>query len=153
MQFAEGAYKGIKLPFPSRIYEILVSQGFVKHINEECVGATETLKIAPGYFKGNRKIDLPWTDDHPAAAIPTSSTFELVPSPPDFTEFIEFPTFVQAQIDSGLTQIEHAKAQIQFYKNQIAYFENHVADYRLLLEVGVFSEQKGGAEESKNEES
>lgn len=70
LQFAESGCKGMKLPFPSLIYGILVSQRFIRHINEDCLGANETFKIAPSYFKGHRKIDQIWIDFTNAPAIP-----------------------------------------------------------------------------------
>lgn len=101
-------------------------------------------------------MDLPWTGFQTTTAMDANAASSSGPvlSDPESTDFIKFPTsFVQSKVAFGLAQIEHAKAHIQLYTRQIAYFENQVADYRLLLEVGVFSEQKGGAEESKNEDS
>lgn len=147
LQFANGACKGSKLPFPSLIYGLLVSQGFISNINEDCVGADGTLKIATGYFKGNRRIDLPWIDDQTTAAMPNPPGSDPLQSTSDFMEHIRLPkSFVQSQIAFGLNQITHAKTQMKFYSDQVAYFENQIAEYRLLLDTGIFSEQKGGVD-------
>lgn len=154
LQFADGACKGSKLPFSSLIYGLLLSQGFIGNLNEECSGGNETLKISTAYFKGHRKLDLPWNCANLSPDLHTASTSKTVPIHSDFSEFIKLPTsLVKTKIEFGLAQIDHAKSQIQFYTEQIAHFENEVADFRLLLDVGVFSEQKGGVqEEGKNED-
>lgn len=154
LQFADGACKGSKLPFPSLIYGLLLAQGFIRTLNEECLGGSETLKISKAYFKGNRKIDLPWNCDNISPDLHTPSTSATVPIYSDFSEFIKLPTsMVRTKIEFGLAQIDHAKTQIQFYTEQITHFEDEVADLKLLLDVGIFSEQKGGVQdEGKNED-
>lgn len=149
LQFADGGCKGMKLPFPSLIYGILVSQGFIRHINEDCLGANEILKIAPAYFKGKRKIDLSWNG---GSSAPVMDTIAASSSAPVSTEYVMLSTtYIQSQIDFRLAQIDYAKAHIRFFEDHIRHYEDQIADHRLLLEVGIYSSQKGG-EQGKNDE-
>lgn len=88
----------------------MLSQGFICHINEECSGGNETLKISPAYFKGNKKIDLPWNRDNFSPDIHTASTSAPMTSHPDLSEFIKFPTsFVRSLLRVFRSQAHDVK--------------------------------------------
>lgn len=60
LAFVDGGLRSTRLPFPSLIYGVLESQGFISHINEALTGVVDRLNIARTLLKGNRNIDLPW---------------------------------------------------------------------------------------------
>lgn len=140
MAFADGGLKSTSLPFPSLIYSILVSQGFVPHVNETRSGEVDKLKLAPGLLKGNRKLDLPWTADgvRPSvAATGDNTTTTFVPE-----------QIVSTQTEQGSTSVlissTYLQSQLDFALCQIAYYEEQTATLRLVLQGASSSGQQGG---------
>lgn len=87
---------------------ILESQWFIRHINEELTDFSELIKIAHALFKGNRKIDLPWSECGVAPDVSNTvpATHNIVLS----TDFILiFVVSIQAQIDHAPQKIIQAK--------------------------------------------
>lgn len=141
MAFADGGMKSTRLPFPSFIYGILESQGFVSHIDEHLTGEAEVFKLAPALLKGQRKLDLPWnpngvgpsvtnTEDNTAAA---SASDQAMPLPTSHgpTSSITVSTYF-------------LHSQLAFALNQISYYEEHVTILRRMLQGPPFSDQQRG---------
>ncbi|XP_073121980.1 uncharacterized protein [Henckelia pumila] len=114
LQFADGGLKSTKLPFPSLIYGILESRGFIRNITEYLLDQPEILKLAGGFLKGNRVLDLPWNatptpaaevaDVAPGVADTGDNTKEIV----SITNPLEFTT---ATILLLMTRVEEKIAQ------------------------------------------
>ncbi|XP_073153470.1 uncharacterized protein [Henckelia pumila] len=62
MAFAYCAQPTLKLPYPSLIYSITISQEIEKDGDESLTEPGEVLKIAPALLRRNRKFDLPWSE-------------------------------------------------------------------------------------------
>ncbi|XP_073017718.1 uncharacterized protein [Primulina eburnea] len=79
LQFAEGRLKSTNIPFPSLIFWKLESQGLLKEDDETLSDASETLKIAPAYFNGNRKLDILWSASGVATGVGNTRRPHLSP--------------------------------------------------------------------------
>lgn len=97
LEFGDGGFKSSKLLFPSLIYGILESQGFIRDINEELSNVSDLLKISPSFFNDNRKIDLPLSESHVAPDV------SAMASSSDFIQFTS--THLYAHIYFSLKQI------------------------------------------------
>ncbi|XP_073019480.1 uncharacterized protein [Primulina eburnea] len=154
LQYAEGDFKKTKLPYPSLIYAILESQGFIANIDEDLCPVGDSLKISPAYLKGTRKFDLPWVDlsvatDVGHTAETTSDSMpdltNLPPAPP--AGYVTFAiSYIRDQITYGRQQMAFARQQIDNAQKTIDHYENQVADYELLLAASLHSGQKGGVD-------
>ncbi|XP_073294540.1 uncharacterized protein [Primulina huaijiensis] len=108
IQYANGGLKSSKLPFPSLIYGILVSLGFVRDVSEGLSESSETIKIALAFFKGNRKIDLPWID--PTITAPASGPSQGSTSHTPTADCVKIPIAgVQAHLDHAIKKISQLK--------------------------------------------
>ncbi|XP_075491941.1 uncharacterized protein LOC142530064 [Primulina tabacum] len=139
MQYADGGLKSSKLPFPSLIYGILVSQGFVRNVDEGLSDSRETIKIAKALFKGNRKVDLPWKDSSkaPSATGPTTASTSRPPK----------PGYVKITVAGAQTHLDHALKKIAQAKAELAYYESLAAAISVMLEMAVHG-QKGGDDQT-----
>ncbi|XP_073120674.1 uncharacterized protein [Henckelia pumila] len=140
MTFEDFAQPTLKLPYPSLIYSMLKSQGIEKDDDETLTEAGELLKISLALLRGNRKIDLPWSESSVAAGVVTDvSNTSLAPEifvPPSNTKNLD-TAFIQAQLLHSERKITQAKAHL-------AYYEGLKAHYKTLLYAVSSSVQKWG---------
>lgn len=141
MQFADGGAKATKLPFPSLIYCLLKLQGFVKDINEQLVKPGESLKIAPQLLRGNRLLDLPWTENVVAPSIVPS-----VDNTSDHTidqMSTQANIHVQPPIYSAPLPPDFMAQQISYHRERAAYHLAKAAEFERMLHSSGPSGQKG----------
>ncbi|XP_073153522.1 uncharacterized protein [Henckelia pumila] len=100
MAFAYGAQPILKLPYPSLIYSMLLSQEIEKDDDVALIALGELLKIAPALLKGNRKIDLSWSESADAAGV------------------------VAAQLVHVEQKIAQEKADLAYYEGLKAHYES-----------------------------
>ena len=120
----------VGLPYPSLIYRVLQSQGFLKEESEKLTTAQEQLSINHNLLKGNRVKDLPLHSDTPA------------PAPVDVSPPVAAPSLLSpAEIQQ----------QISLLDRQIATLQQARKTYLAMLNI--HSGQKGGVESGPGEPS
>lgn len=137
--FANEGLHSTRLLFPSLIYGILESQGFISHIDEILTGEADILKLAPALLKGNRKLDLPWNPDGVGPSV--VNTEDNTTNTVDLDQVLPPPSAHTLSYVTLSTDFIHL--QIEFAQRQIAFYQEQVAELQLILEVTTHSGQQG----------
>lgn len=140
MAFGDGGLKSTRLPFPSLIYCILESQGFISHIDEALTGEADVLKLSPALLKGNRKLDLLCTATSvvPSVGNTTNNTATLSEQEPTIpTSFEDNPTLLAVPATFLQSQLAYTLNQIEYFQEQASLIR------RMLQEASHFGHQGG----------
>lgn len=131
MSFATGGQKSTKLPFPSLIFGLLESQGFVATADDVFTGEADVLKLAPALLKGNRKIDLPWSAPGVVPSVTNTAHNTTTPSTQDpKTSFStqQKSATINVPTEFLTSQLEFAMQQIEYYTEQAALIHRMIED-------------------------
>ncbi|XP_073120930.1 uncharacterized protein [Henckelia pumila] len=123
MAFADCAQPTLKLPYPSLIYYKLMSQEIEKDDDEALIEPGELLKIAPALLRGNRKLDLPWSESG----------------------------VVAAQLVHAEQKIAQAKADLAYYEGLKAHYESLLSEDGPSEQKGEEENETEEAESERNQ--
>lgn len=143
MSFTDGGMKSTKLPFPSLIFGILESQGFEINIDEHLTEEAEIVKLAPALLKGNRKIDLPWSQPGVIPSVTNTAHNTITSS----TKVPRSSFSTQQQSATINVPTEFLTSQLEFAMQQIEYYTEQAAIIQRMIQDSRPSGQQGGVGE------